>query len=164
MFERMNASRRIWGAAMVLLLAATASFAASPLVGGGNQGGGDESLERELEGGIRITLVQMVRDKEDKDWIWAQFSVEPEQDTVITVQGGEIFDADGNRFNPRNDWNHVGNERTSSREIIGGIKTKVLVGYSVGRNYGKPVFVRLAFSFNEKAFIFRGKVPTQDAQ
>lgn len=165
MFKKMRAANRILGAMAVLLLATTASFAASPLVGSSAQGSGDEALERELEGGIRLVFLGMFRMPwgGDQDWIAAKFLVEPQQDTQIEAVGGTIFDDNGNQFNHRTSYDevYIGNHRTHSRELIGGVKTTLTFWYNVHRDYGLPNFARMTFKFNGKDLVFRN-VQTQN--
>lgn len=146
--------------AMAVLLLAVAAAMASPLVGGGDKGG-DESMERELEGGIHVTFLGAFRDANDnnKNYIFFRFIVEPQQDTTLNVEGGSFFDDNGNEFN----WNYdayIGNARTRGREIIGGIKTPVTFWYSMEAGYGKPLLARMTFKFNDKELVFRN-VQTQ---
>lgn len=164
MFERMNASRRIWGAAMVLLLAATVSFAASPLVGGGNQGSGDESLERELEGGIRVTCLGVFPNAERKDRIYVQYTIESEKDTVIKIgRDLDIFDSDGNQIGYEYVW--IGNRETREREIIAGVKTLVVIRYDVSNDYKMtPRYARVSFNIGDKTLHFRNVPSHSTAQ
>ena len=155
----MKATMKTVCLAMAVLLLTVVAAMASPLVGGGDKGG-DESLERELEGGIRVTLVGAFRVPNEDDYIWMEFSVEPQQDTNISVNGGDIFDSNGNQYRyestPR-----IGNWKTETREIIGGIKTTVGFWYKVSKELGLPLFVRMTFKFNGKDLVFRN-VQTQD--
>ena len=140
--------------AMAVLLLTVVAAMASPLVGGGDKGG-DESLERELEGGIHVTLAGIFRMPWDgeENWIAARFIVEPQQDTQLQAVGDDIFDNDGNRFTYYDSF--IGNDRTRSREIIGGVKTWVTLWYQIHKNYGLPLFARATFKFNDKNVVFR---------
>ena len=149
--------------AMTALFLTAAAAMASPLVGGGDKGG-DESMERELEGGIHVTFLGAFRDANDnnKNYIFFRFILEPQQDTTLNVEGGSFFDDNGNEFN----WNYdayIGNARTRGREIIGGIKTPVTFWYSMEAGYGKPLLARMTFKFNGKELVFRN-VQVQDAE
>lgn len=152
---------RILLAMTVLTLAATTAFAASPLVGGGNQGGVDESLERELEGGIKITLEKVYRSSEDA--IAVLFIVESREDTFIEGSPQEIFDNKGNRFERHQYWSWIGNEAHSKREIIEGVKTEILHQFYVPPKYALPFFARMTFKFNGKDLVFRN-IQTQDRE
>ena len=157
----MKATMKTVCLAMAVLLLTVAAAMASPLVGGGDKGG-DESLERELEGGVHVTFLGAFRDANDnnKDYIFFRFIVEPQQDTTLNVEGGSFFDDNGNKFN----WNYdayIGNARTREREIIGGIKTPVGFWYSMDASYGKPLLARMTFKINGKELVFRN-VQVQD--
>ena len=138
---------------LTVFVATTASFAASSLVSGGTQGGGDEALERELEGGIRITLEKVFRSAEDA--IAVSFIVESQEDTFIEGYPQEIFDNKGNRFERHEYWSWIGNEACCKREIIGGVKTQILHQYYVPPKYDLPLFARMTFKFNGKDLVFR---------
>ena len=157
----MKATMKTVCLAMAVLLLTVAAAMASPLVGGGDKGG-DESLERELEGGIHVTLVGAFRVPGEDDYIWMEFSVEPQQDTKISVDGRAIFDNNGNQYGyggtPR-----IGNQRTETREIIGGIKTTVGFWYEVSKELGLPLFARMTFNFNGEELVFRN-VQTQNRE
>ncbi len=157
----MKATMKTVCLAMAVLLLTAAAAMASPLVGGGDKGG-DESLERELEGGIHVTLVGAFRVPGEDDYIWMEFSVEPQQDTEISVNGGDIFDSKGNQYE-YGSTPYIGNQRTNTREIIGGIKTTVGFWYKVSKELGLPLFVRMTFKFNGKDLVFRN-VQTQDKE
>ena len=140
-----------------LLLTATAAMA-SPLVGGGDKGG-DEAMERELEGGIHVTFLGAFR-RDNR--IFFDFIVEPQQDSILEVSQGLIFDNKGNKFKRSyDDSPYIGNENTYKREIIGDVKTRVRFRYSVDASYGNPFLTRMTFEFNGKELVFRN-VQVQD--
>lgn len=155
----MKAICRILLAMTILTLATTTAFAASPLVSSGKSGDGEEALERELEGGIRITLEKVFRSAEDA--IAVSFVVEPQEDTFIEGYPEEIFDNNGNRFERHRYWSWIGNEACNKREIIGGVKTRILHQYYVPKEYDLPLFARMTFNFNGQNLIFRN-VQTQN--
>lgn len=161
----MKATMKTAFLAMAVLLLTTAAAMAFPLVGGGDKGG-DESMERELEGGIHVTFLGAFRDANDnnKDFIFFKFIVEPQRDTTLNVEGGSFFDDNGNKFSSnRLYYRYIGNEDTRSRELIGGIKTPVTLQYSMEAGYGKPLLPRMTFKFNDKELVFRN-VQVQDAE
>ena len=141
----MKATMKTVCLAMTALFLTAAAAMASPLVGGGDKGG-DESMERELEGGIHVTFVGAFRDANDinKDYIFFRFIVEPQQDTTLEIGGGSAFDDNGNQFEVSG-YRYIGGDDTDSREIIGGIKTPVKLWYSMGAGYGKPLLARMTF-------------------
>ena len=159
----MTATMKTVCLAMAALLLAVAAAMASPLVGGGDKGG-DESMERELAGGIHVTFLGAFRvPGEDNDnYIWMEFSVEPQQDTGIRVEGEDLFDGNGNRYKYRG-TPYIGNHRTETREIIGGIKTTVGFWYEVSKELGLPLFARMTFEFNGEELVFRN-VQTQNRE
>ena len=155
----MKATMKMVCLAMAALLLIVATAMASPLVGGGDKGG-DESMERELEGGIHATFVGAFRDRDD-DYIYFRFIVEPQQDTTLKIGGDSAFDNNGNEFDgPR--YTYIGDEYATSREIIGGIKTPVTFRYDIDASYGTPLLTRMTFYFNGKELVFRN-VQVQDA-
>lgn len=162
MFKKMRAANRILGAMAVLLLATTASFAASPLVGSSAQGSGDEALERELEGGIRITCLGVFPHEERKDRLYLKYTIESEKDTVIKIgRDLDIFDSNGNQISHQYVW--IGNRETREREIIAGVKTTVVVRYDVSDNYQlTPTYSRVSFNIGDKMLYFRN-VPSHSA-
>jgi len=146
--------------AMTALFLTAAAAMASPLVGGGDKGG-DESMERELEGGIHVTFVGAFRGANDnKNYIFFRFIVESQQDTTLEIGSGSAFDDNGNKFEGSN-YRYIGNEDTASREIIGGIKTPVAFRYDINASYGTPLLTRMTFKFNGKELVFRN-VQVQD--
>lgn len=158
----MKATMKTVCLAMAVLLLTVVAAMASPLVGGGDKGG-DESMERELEGGIHVTFLGAFRDANDnnKNYIFFRFIVEPQQDTTLKIGGGSAFDNAGNEFDgPR--YTYIGDEYATSREIIGGIKTPVAFQYDIDASYGKPLLTRMTFKFNDKELVFRN-VQVQDA-
>ena len=156
----MKATMKMVCLAMAALLLTAAAAMASPLVGGGDKGG-DESMERELEGGIHVTFLGAFRDRDYDDRIYFRFIVEPQQDTTLNIGGGSAFDDNGNEFEVSS-YRYIGDEDTTSREIIGGIKTPVAFRYYMDASYGKPLLTRMTFYFNDKELVFRN-VQVQDA-
>ena len=156
----MKATMKTVCLAMAVLLLTAAAAMASPLVGGGDKGG-DESMERELEGGIKITLEKVFRSSEDA--IAVLFIVESREDTFIEGSPQEIFDNKGNRFERHQYWSWIGNEACNKREIIGGVKTEIIHQFYVPTKYALPLFARMTFKFNGKDLVFRN-VQTQDKE
>ena len=144
--------------AMAVLLLTAAAAIASPLVSGGDKGG-DESMERDLASGIHVTLMGAFRVPGEDDSIWARFIVESQQDTEIKVDGEDLFDGNGNRYEYRG-TPYIGNKVTRTRYIIGGVKTRVGFWYGVSKERGLPLFARMTFKFNDKELVFRN-VQTQ---
>jgi hypothetical protein len=143
----------------IMVLTVSAAWGApkdSALVPGGAQKG-DTSLEREIEGGIKITVQEIYKQGSD---VWIKYSVLSEEDTFIKVEvngdNGTLFDDQGNQFRSYNDWIRIGNQKTKEREVIGGVPTIILVGYEPGEKYAMPTkFPRVAINLNEKKLIFR---------
>lgn len=154
----MKATMKTVCLAMAALLLTAAAVMASPLVGGGDKGG-DEGMERELAGGIHVTLVGLYRVPGKDDYIWVQFIVEPQQDTEISVYGADFFDSNGNRYGGGN-IPYIGNKQTRTRDIIGGVKTPVGMWFDVSKERGLPLFARMTFKFNGEKLVFRN-VQTQ---
>ncbi len=148
--------------AMVALLLTAATAMASPLVGGGDKGG-DESMERELEGGIRVTCLGVFPHSERKDRIYLRYTIESEKDTVIKIgRDLDIFDSDGNQISYYSVW--IGNRETREREIIAGVKTTVVIRYDVNENYQMtPTYSRVSLNIGDKTLYFRN-VPSQSVK
>ena len=158
----MKATMKTVCLAMAVLLLTAAAAMASPLVGGGDKGG-DESMERELEGGIRVTCLGVFPNPERKNRIYVRYTIETEKDTVIKLgRDLDIFDSDGNQISYYSVW--IGNRETREREIIAGVKTRVVVRYDVNENYQMtPTYSRVSFNIGDKTLYFRN-VPSQSAK
>lgn len=166
MYKGANAAYRAFGAALAILIVflAAPAFAASPLVGGGKSGGGDEALERELEGGIRVTCLGVFPHTERKDRIYVRYTIETEKDTVIKIgRDLDIFDADGNQIGYDYVW--IGNRETREREIIAGVKTLIVIRYDVSNDYKMtPRYARVSFNIGDKTLHFRNVPSHSTAQ
>jgi hypothetical protein len=143
----------------IVVLTVPAAWAASSALVGGGARKGDASFEREIEGGIKITL-QGISQK--GNYVCIRYVALSEEDTVIKVEAGKdnaaIFDDRGNQFSSYNCgvWTEIGNLRTKEREIIAGVPTDVLVGYQAGEKYKMPAkFSRAAININGKKLVFR---------
>jgi hypothetical protein len=123
--------------AMVILSASMAWGAPSALVGG-DPGKGDPSLEREIEGGVKITLQEISKEGE---YTWFKYIVLSEEDINIRVDAGELFDNSGNMFSASATI-FIGNQNTSQREIIGGVPTRVWLRYKLGACRNKALKLR----------------------
>ena len=143
----------------VVMLLSSAALAASSLVGSNRQSG-DESLERELEGGIKLIL-EGVSVNSQRRWLMLSYTITAEDDTTITIkQAGNIYDNLGNEFSYLADVQIAG-EYKSERFIIGGIPVKVEMAY--GREGGNmpnnykvaSVYPRVSFSVNGQTVNFR---------
>jgi hypothetical protein len=145
----------------VVILMVSAAWGApkdSALVGGGQKG--NASLEREVEGGIKITLQEISIDGE---YTWFKYIAMSEGDTKIRIDAGELFDNNGNMFSA-NATIFIGNQNTSQREIIGGVPTRVWLRYKLGEKYVAEHFARISVFFNKENLTFRDVPGTLSAQ
>ncbi|MDR2176341.1 MAG: hypothetical protein LBO82_10465 [Synergistaceae bacterium] len=152
--------------ALLVLTAVISSVSAawgapSALVGGGEQKS-DASLEREIEGGIKVTLQGAYH--QDKS-VGVKYVVLSEKDVIVKIEAendnGALFDNHGNQFTSHNYETRIGNNRTQEREIIGGVPTEIFVLYQVGEKYAMPEkFARVSVNVNGKKLTFRG-VPSK---
>ncbi|MDR1508936.1 MAG: hypothetical protein LBS53_04800 [Synergistaceae bacterium] len=147
-------------AATMLLVLSSSVWAASALIdpdnAAGGKKGGDYEMERVLDGGI--TVVCLGVSKESDNDLLAHYEVIVEEDMVIKLnpKDMELFDTSGNKFTAR--ASYIGNDRVESREIVSGIRNRVLTVYDprVNSNYKvDTTFPRLSFSINGKKLIFR---------
>jgi len=155
-----------------LMLSASAAMAAQPnsaLVGGG--GSNDEySLEREIDGGIRVVAdgvrhnglrrgdVQIdgvSRRYRDFQSVSIYCIVTTSEDTTIRVAPQNIYDNLGNEFYNIHDV-LIGGQSTRDRFIIAGVPTSVEVVYAFVQEYDlASVFSRVSLSVNGQTLIFR---------
>ncbi|GHV42568.1 hypothetical protein FACS1894187_24880 [Synergistales bacterium] len=140
----------------VVMLASVADAAAndSALVGGKGKSNADDSLERELDGGIKIECKGVRR---DAYFIYAVYIVTAEDDTELAIDSKTIYDNKGNEFNDQyGAGTRIGNQNVKNRIIIGGIPTEVGISYRVDSNYKlADVYPRVALTVNGKEVRFR---------
>jgi hypothetical protein len=146
----------VWGMVILSVSMALGAPKDSALVGGGGQKG-DAALEREIEGGIKITLQEVF--KKDS-YVWIRYTLLSEEDVIVKIEvekdNGTLFDDRGNQFTAYNGNVEIGNQSAREREIIGGVPTAIFVGYSAGQQYVMPEkFPRVAVNVNGKKMIFR---------
>jgi hypothetical protein len=147
----------------IVVLTVSAARAApkdSVLVSAGTQKG-DVSFEREIEGGLKITLQEAY--KKDNS-VQVRYVILSEEDVIIKVDvendNGALFDDRGHQLLSSMSyyWQgiEIGNQKVSEREIIGGIRTEIFVKYNVGQDYVMPKkFARAAININGKKLVFR---------
>ncbi|MCL2009989.1 MAG: hypothetical protein FWG71_05515 [Synergistaceae bacterium] len=143
---------------VMLLAIVPAASANSPLVGGSLPSGGD--FRREIKGGITVEFKGMSM---SDGRLIAAYAVTSETDQVINIKdgGADLFDNEGTQLTPYGYYIYIGNHRTSSREIIGGVSTSVTVPYNVGDKYQvRETYARLTFIINGENLVFRN-VPSR---
>ncbi|MDR2528018.1 MAG: hypothetical protein LBD04_03230 [Synergistaceae bacterium] len=108
---------------------ALAAPAGSRLVGG-KASGGDESLERELEGGIKIVVHPITFGDAH---LWVRCTITMEEDVKIAAGGTILYDDRGNEFNRLNSI-YIGNQNVQERMVVAGVPTVISLGYYLGSN------------------------------
>ena len=146
--------------AAVLLLACTISAHAATI----NRTNNDSALSFEIDGGIRIDFVGIIRDPNAKDepaeCVYTFFLATARQDTTLDVTAGAVYDSLGRKFEGPVGVSIIGNGSPS--EIIGGVPTLVWIVHRVPVSYGTfPAFAKMSFSFNGQPAEIRNQ-KTQD--
>ncbi|MDR2523231.1 MAG: hypothetical protein LBC93_05975 [Synergistaceae bacterium] len=138
-----------------VITAASAAMAAptgSRLVGG-KTSGGDESFERELEGGIKVVVNSVER--LPHYYISVKFIVTTEEDMIIKVGGTTLYDNEGNEFNQLNTI-LIGNQNVKERMLIAGVPTVVALQYNVDSSYKvASTYPRVGIIINGTTLNFR---------
>jgi hypothetical protein len=159
-----NFKKAVWILTVALVLSVSTAWAAQSALVGGDTQKGDVSLEREIEGGIKITLQEIYK---NNNYVWVRYVALSEEDTVVKVNAerdnGALFDDRGNQFT-YSDVN-IANLNTREREIIAGVPTAIFVGYRPGDKYTMPKkFARVAINVNGKKLLFRDVPGSQGDQ
>jgi hypothetical protein len=150
-------------AAAMLLVFSSSVWAASKITvvdpdnASSGKTGGDYELERDMEGGIHLECLGLKLLSNYDDYVFATYAVTSENDTVIKIGTDvELFDNEGRKF--KFDEIHIGDNVTKEREIIGGVRTIVIVAFYTGidKYNVARVYPRLTFVINGKKLTFRG--------
>ena len=118
----------------------------------------ETSLERGIDSGITLTC-EGVFFKDNA--VWVGYTVLCEEDVVIEIGAlTDLFDDRGRTIKTPVISEHrcilIGGNRGNRREIIGGVKTAVAIGYYLRKKYEPPEkFARLSININGKNEIFR---------
>lgn len=126
----------------------------------------DNPTELDLDGPLHISFKgvfrQLNEQKQPTDYIAFVFVATPQNDMRLGVDRSELYDGSGTRFNPDEIW--IGRERTSEREIIGGIPMRICVWFRVPPEESDllPTVARVNITFNGKSSQYRNIV-TEDA-
>ncbi|GHS93469.1 hypothetical protein AGMMS50276_04050 [Synergistales bacterium] len=141
---------------VLLAIVMLASVADAALVGDKGKKTADDSLERELDGGIKIECKGV---KRNNNSLYVAYTVTTEDDVEVNIGAITIYDNKGNEFNSIR-FIEIGNKETSnvsfSRTIISEVPTAVFVGYSVNSDYKlADVYPRVALTVNGKEVRFR---------
>ena len=138
---------------MTMASAVMAAPTSSHLVGG-KASGGNESLERELEGGIKI-VVNSVEPTPYYSYISVKFTVTTEEDMIIKVGGTTLYDNEGNEFSRLNTI-RIGNQDVKERMLIAGVPTVVALQYHVDSGYKvASIYPRVGIIINGTTLNFR---------
>lgn len=110
---------------------------------------------KSIEGGITVQFKSITQ---EKDRLYVTYVVVSQNDTKIKVDasGSPIFDSAGNKMTTDSGWVRVGDTGTTSREIIAGVPTKVVLRYGVDSDYKiTKTYPKVVLTINNKTVEFR---------
>ena len=154
--------------AVALSLASVSQAAptGSALVGGKAPSGND-SLEQEIEGGIKILADgvkynEVKRNVRTEEGFFGEFHsislyyrITAPEDTTIKLEAHNMYDNLGHEFNHVQNVS-IGGQYTQERFIVGGVPTRVEVEYRYLREYElASAFPRATLSVNGQTVTFR---------
>jgi hypothetical protein len=149
--------KTVWGLVLVVLLVSTALAAPGNSALVGEKKDKDALFEQELDGGGKIVFNKIAEWKEGSELrILITYIVTfEEEDTIIKVQGGTIYDNQGNEFNSIR-YTRIGNKEASERLVVAGVPTTIEFAYRCDKNYKlASVFPRVGLTLNGKDLSFR---------
>ena len=113
---------------------------------------------KSIEGGITVQFKSITQ---ESTRLYVTYVVVSQNDTKIAIKPNEspIFDSAGNKIgiNTYNGQVQIGDTGTTSREIIAGVPTKVVLYYSVNSDYKiTKMYPKVVLVINNKIIEFRG--------
>ena len=155
--------RGIFLSVLAVMVLSSSVWAASPIIDPDNKNsgksGGDYELERELEGGIHLVVERffIAPPSYYGERLCLEATVTSEEDTVLSVaRDSDAYDSNGNRYTSLHATT-IGNEKTDTRKIIGGVPTKFYILYDSpsGNTKIAEKYPSVTFSVNGKELTFR---------
>jgi hypothetical protein len=119
----------------------------------------ETSLERDLENGVTVTC-EGVSVSAENSFLVVNYTILSEEDTIIKAEAGVLFDNGGEKFDPTENV-YIGKnatDPTKEREIVGGVKTPLMIVYPFPKSSGyKPTekYARVSLSVNGENLTFR---------